>query len=110
MAGDVLRGRQRCWVVPGCIFIFLAVHQEIVVTGRALPAAYRLRVALLEILAMNRVGWKVVVAFDDFSLGGFGKNGTIPDGLGHDGLPVVESGDSDLTYNHSQLVIEGHPA
>jgi hypothetical protein len=85
--GDVLRGRQRCGIVPRRVFVFLTVDGDVVVTGGALPSAFGVGLALLEILPMKRAWRELVVPFDHLGPVGLGQDDTIPDGL-HDVSPL----------------------
>ena len=65
-----LRGlRLRIRIIPRGVRVRLAVHGQAVVTGRAFPAAHRVRGAGLEIVALDAVRREVVVAFDNDCLG-----------------------------------------
>src|SRR4051794_7045857 len=66
--GDVpldVRGlRLRVRVIPGGVLVHLPAGLDIVVAGRPLPAADRVRGAVAQVLAEYRLGREVVVALD----------------------------------------------
>src|SRR5205823_13850408 len=66
--GDVtldVRGRRlRLRVIPGGVLVHLAADRDIVVAGRPLPAADRVRGAVAQVLAADRLGREIMVALD----------------------------------------------
>jgi hypothetical protein len=58
-----------CGIIPGRILIHLAIHLYIVVTCHALPWARGMCATFLEILALDCIGWKVLVTFDHLTIG-----------------------------------------
>jgi hypothetical protein len=65
-------------VVPGGSGVLLAVDLKVVITGGAFPGADRARGAGLEVFFVNRVGRKVLVAFDFDGFVAFGEDCAFP--------------------------------
>src|SRR6478735_6925486 len=62
---DIARSILRLGVIPGGITIDLVVDDDVVITGRAFPAAHGVRIARLQVLAPDRISRKINVALDD---------------------------------------------
>src|SRR5205085_8363878 len=59
--GRVLRLR----VVPSGVAVDLTIHDNVVITRRPLPRADRVRLALAEVLAPDRINREIMIALDD---------------------------------------------
>ena len=51
------------WVVPGRVFVYLPVDDQVVITRFTFPGTDRVRVAWLKVLPVDCVGREVLVAF-----------------------------------------------
>src|SRR5678815_5823981 len=64
---DVVGGGFGRGVIPCRVFIDLAIDDDIVVTGGALPSAHGMRRAVAQKLAFHGIGGKILVAFDGYA-------------------------------------------
>ena len=78
VAADISGGFLRLRVVPGGILVRLPIDDKVVIAGLTLPAAQRMVVALLKVLAVDRVHRKVVAPFDDNRRIALGKDRPVP--------------------------------
>src|SRR6476661_4047332 len=70
-------------VIPGSIWVALAVHLHVVVAGGAFPRTHCLVIAGLEIFAVNGLHGEVLIAFHLDRLVRFSENGSVPGCLWH---------------------------
>ena len=75
---DVLRGVFSVRVIPRRVFVHFSVDDDVVITRRAFPSADGVGVARLKIFLVDRVGRKIMIAFDDDGLVTFGDYGAAP--------------------------------
>jgi hypothetical protein len=59
---DTASGLGWRWVKPGGVIVLLAFHPDDVVASHPFPGANRMRIALGEIFAIDRIGREIVVA------------------------------------------------
>lgn len=83
VAFDVLGSVFGFGIVPRGIGIGFAIYLDRVVAGGAFPGAVGMSVAGLKILLVDRVWWKILVAFHDFTAVTFGQYGTVPSCFRH---------------------------
>src|SRR5262245_34830464 len=83
---DVRRGGLDVRVVPRRVLVDLAVHNDVVVARRPLPATHSVRFARAQMLVLDRFGRKVLVAFDRLAGVALGDHLTVPDCSCHLGL------------------------
>ena len=88
---DLLRRFLRLRVVPSGVIVHLAVDGDVIVARRSFPRADGVRVALCEIAAIDRLAWKVLVAFDHLAAGTLGQHGAVPDCPWHGASSCNES-------------------
>src|SRR5581483_7759275 len=62
---DVGRGVLWRWIVPGRIAVRLAIHDDVVIAGFALPRARRVSATVAHVLPLHGIRREVHVAFDD---------------------------------------------
>jgi hypothetical protein len=79
----VFGGFRRLRIVPGGVLVFLALHDNRVIAGQPFPVAGGVRIALAEEFLIHRIGWKIVIAFNDNSFVAFGQNNIVPDRFCH---------------------------
>src|ERR671910_3239841 len=77
-AADRRRGRPRVGVVPRRGPVDLPVHHDVVIARLTLPRAHRVVVAGEELVAVERVGWEVVVALHHEGVVALGQHGPVP--------------------------------
>ena len=82
-AADRRRGRPRVGVVPRRGPVDLPVHHDVVIARLTLPRAHRVVVAGEELVAVERVGWEVVVALHHDGVVALGQHGPVPCGTNH---------------------------
>ncbi len=75
---DVRGGRFWFGVIPGGVFIFLGVHQHVIVVRRSFPRADGSVIAGLEEFAVDAFGWEIVVSFHLLGVIAFGEKGVLP--------------------------------
>src|SRR5262245_65003855 len=75
---DVLRGVFSVRVIPRRVCVNFSVDDDVVITRRAFPSADGVGVARLKIFLVDRVGRKIMIAFDDDGLVTFGDYGAVP--------------------------------
>lgn len=91
--GDALdRAIHESGVVPGGVYVGLAIDGDGVITGLALPKTGGVVIGGCEIFLVDGTGWKVPVALDvdEVVFFGFGDGGVVPDGF-HDVVPFCTS-------------------
>src|SRR5579884_346325 len=82
-AFDMLRLVLRIGVVPGGIFVVLAVYTHGVIAGFAFPASGSALFARGQELLVNRFGWEVGVAVHLHGLVALGQNRAVPNCFCH---------------------------
>ena len=65
-------------IVPGRVFVLLAIYLNRIVAGQAFPRAGRVRIAPLKILALDRIGREVLVPLDDDAVIAFSECNAVP--------------------------------
>src|SRR5439155_193194 len=80
---NLLRGSLRLLVVPGGVPFHLPVDPDVVVACDDLPRTGRVRRARPEMVAPDRVGREVLIAFDDDAAVALGEYGPVPDRSRH---------------------------
>src|SRR5579875_134077 len=70
-------------IIPGSIFVDLTIDLNIIIAGNALPGTCRMRAALSKVLAIDRIGRKVLVALHNDALITLGQYCPIPDCFWH---------------------------
>src|SRR5215831_2653148 len=84
---DVRRSGLDVRVVPGRVLVDLAVHDDIEVACRPLPAAYGVRLAWTQMLTLHGFGREVLIAFDRLAGVALGDHRAVPDRSCHVRLP-----------------------
>jgi hypothetical protein len=80
---DLLSGIFGRRIIPGRVVVGGAIDLNVVVARQPLPVAGGVHITGAEILALDRVGWEVVIAFDHDGLITLGEDCAVPNCLCH---------------------------
>jgi hypothetical protein len=75
-------------IVPGGVFVLLAIYLNRIVAGQAFPRAGCVRIAPLKILVLDRIGREVLVPLYDYTGIAFSECDAVPGCFGH-GIDVI---------------------
>src|SRR5271166_4463435 len=81
---DLPGRRLRIRVIPRRIRVFLALHLDIVITGRPFPRAHGVGRTSFEMFRLDRIGRKILVALNFHALIGLREYRAFPDCFCHD--------------------------